>query len=271
MIRAGFDISIASSDESRALKAIERLRHRTPSDITNEASIDYHQVDLSDSESVRDLIVRLDRKGCQYDVLINNAAVCLAGSCLEIAQKTLQVNVLSPITLMDGLIWAKLPKVSKNSVNFSRGKKIIVNVASGEGELGYLHSRLAEKLKTSAEFVGPHQVVSTLAELLDQFDEEIEYAFGPTPMYSLSKAALIAATHAYSNLDPMAEKVLINAVCPGDVLTDMLTEEQRDEALSPWEASLDVASLILDPPRGEKEGDTPLTGKFFRNRELAQW
>lgn len=68
-----------------------------------------------------------------------------------------------------------------------------------------------------------------------QQDEEEEMAFGPTPAYSLSKAAVNAAVRTWaprlirpatvptssSNTGGVVAGVRLVAVCPGDVLTRM--------------------------------------------------
>jgi NAD(P)-dependent dehydrogenase (short-subunit alcohol dehydrogenase family) len=54
-----------------------------------------------------------------------------------------------------------------------------------------------------------------LESLMNLFDPSLEYAFGPTPFYSLSKAALNAGTRTLHSQTP--DNVRVLALCPGDI------------------------------------------------------
>lgn len=100
-----------------------------------------------------------------------------------------------------------------------------------------------------------------------QEEEEEEVAFGPTPAYSLSKAAANAAVRACAPQLASTHGVRLLAVCPGDVITRMSSEEEiaRGEGVSPEGAALDVVDVALGAP------DLFPGGKFYRAGHEISW
>lgn len=93
-----------------------------------------------------------------------------------------------------------------------------------------------------------------------------EIAFGPTPAYSLSKASANAVVRAWAP-DLAAERgVRLVAICPGDVLTGMMSEEElrRGNGVSPEEAALEVVDVAL------RAADFP-AGRFYRAGKEIRW
>lgn len=100
-------------------------------------------------------------------------------------------------------------------------------------------------------------------------------AHGPTPAYSLSKAALNALTRIAAAELPRPELcgVLISAVCPGDVSTRMCAAEHGEEGneapheiLSPQHAARDVVWLAAAGANPNDAAALP-SGRFWRARE----
>ena len=124
---------------------------------------------------------------------------------------------------------------------FGVTKRAVVNVSSGDGELSMLNSAIRgalEKARTPADVLMLALAEPTALALvseggsqggsdawpasmgLDGLLRELveggeELAFGPTPAYSVSKAALNALTRVV----PLCNfTCTINAVCPGDIV-----------------------------------------------------
>ena len=94
-----------------------------------------------------------------------------------------------------------------------------------------------------------------------------EPAHSRTPAYALSKAALNALTRIAAAKLPAPESrgVRVSAVCPGDVLTRMCTEEYaRNVALLPSVAAEDVLWLAI---AGLQPNGIPASGRFWRARQ----
>ncbi|CAN0059005.1 unnamed protein product [Ectocarpus fasciculatus] len=181
----------------------------------------------------------------------------------------------------------------------------VVWISSGDGELCFLGSKWRGLL---AEAQSLEDVKSPLSDLLAAATDTItstskenstapagsqegeqaqveEIAFGSTPAYSLSKAAVNAAvrTWAPSIQAPMVPAeapensesrtgvrmggVRLVAVCPGDVLTRMTSKEEmaRGDAVSPEEAAVAVVDIALS-----SANDIP-AGRFYRHGEEIGW
>jgi len=176
---------------------------------------------------------------------------------VEAARQTLAANYFGPKLLTERLFpQVKLAdgdrlEVEEDSAAFndtSSAPFVIINLSSSEGELGYLHSKLAKEIREAGEAGQEGEISKILEDLLENFDDDIEYAHGPTPFYSVSKAAVNAWTRCLARGDPDAQSYIVHAVCPGDVITRMVTPGQERFAQSPAEAAEHVVKLVLEPP-----------------------
>ncbi|CAB1101618.1 unnamed protein product [Ectocarpus sp. CCAP 1310/34] len=182
----------------------------------------------------------------------------------------------------------------------------VVWISSGDGELCFLGGKWRGLL---AEAQSLEDVKSPLSDLLAAATDTItttskenstaptgsqqegeqaqveEIAFGPTPAYSLSKAAVNAAVRTWapciqaptvpaeasentkSRTGVRGRGVRLVAVCPGDVLTRMTSKEEmaRGDAVSPEEAAVEVVDIALS-----SANDIP-TGRFYRHGEDIGW
>ncbi|CAN0526734.1 unnamed protein product [Ectocarpus sp. 12 AP-2014] len=182
----------------------------------------------------------------------------------------------------------------------------VVWISSGDGELCFLGGKWRGLL---AEAQSLEDVKSPLSDLLAAATDTItttlkenstaptgsqqegeqaqveEIAFGPTPAYSLSKAAVNAAVRTWAPciqaptvpaVAPESTKsrtgvrgggVRLVAVCPGDVLTRMTSKEEmaRGDAVCPEEAAVEVVDIALSSAH-----DIP-AGRFYRHGEEIGW
>ena len=74
---------------------------------------------------------------------------------------------------------------------FDKSNLQIINVSSGDGELVYLNSNLQSKLAGVKSIGDWSDLITTI---LNNFDSSYPYAYGDSPMYSLSKALLNVGT-----------------------------------------------------------------------------
>jgi NAD(P)-dependent dehydrogenase (short-subunit alcohol dehydrogenase family) len=168
------------------------------------------------------------------DILINNAAVCERGWNERVVRHTFKVNVLGPLVLMHTVLQGML----------HRRRGHIVNISSGDGELVYLNPSLQDDLAGASS---ARHVLRTLVRASPPRE-----AFGTapahseTPAYAISKAALNAMTRVTAAGIREYGDVRVSAVCPGNVLTRMCTEEHElEDAVSAAEAAADVARLAM--------------------------
>lgn len=171
--------------------------------------------------------------GAPVSLLVNNAALCERGTDARTFSRALRVNVAAPSSMCATL----LPQMRAR--RFGR----IVNVSSGDGELVFLHSSVRALL---AECETLDDLKHAGSGVVRRFDAQIEYAYGPTPAYSWSKAMLNRATQLMAGAIGDDENVLLNAVCPGDVMTRMMSGDvRREEARTPSEGAASLLSAMF--------------------------
>jgi len=182
------------------------------------------------------------------DVLINNAAICEPGWSQEVVRRTLATNVIGPLALMR----AVLPGMHR------RGHGRILNLSSGDGELVFLNSALQAEMRAVHT---PRQLVRLLSRVSPPREEfGPSPAHGPTPAYSVSKAALNALTRVIVDQHPtlVHNDVWLGAACPGDVRTRMCSVEPA-HAVTPKDAATDLVRLLT------QQRSQP-SGRFWRQR-----
>jgi len=178
-------------------------------------------------------------------VLINNAAVCL--NDLDLSLRT---NCLGPRQL----IAAVLPMMKER-------KARILNISSGDGELVFFRSDLVEILVQPMTLEEWDRCVSQLRKINTAELENLVH--GNQKAYRLSKALLNKLTRIVADQFGDENFLSVNALCPGDVLTDMVDRHATD-AVSADKAAIDICWLC------NLQESVP-NGKFFRNRELIEW
>lgn len=97
------------------------------------------------------------------------------------------------------------------------------------------------------------------------FDQEREYAFGPTPMYSVSKAFLNVGTKLLQSAYEKNKRSRVIAVCPGNFLSPMSTAEETLDAICVGQAASSIISLV------DKPWNSVLKGGFYRYQEPISW
>ena len=241
---------------------VTRHFHPFRCDFPSSTRVDTREI----QKTLSDLARRDTRnKGKGKIVIINNAGVCIKGSSKVALQESLDVNALHPIDFALDIL--NVPSIKSYDVT-------VVNISSGDGELAWLHSDLAKSIARLDTLADWYAFVSK--ERNHWRGEEFEYAYGNSPMYSLSKALLNAGTRALHNhverpssnmaLSP-SRKVI--SVCPGNFASPMSTEEEREGASSPEEAAAEVLRLAWVACQGGGQG--PRSGCFYRHGKAIPW
>ena len=183
-------------------------------------------------------------------VLINNAGVFLQGSSVQAMKNSLSINAIKPAKLaicLNDLV----TKHNKSKSSDSQISLTIVNISSGDGEVVYLSPAIQAQVSNLDTF---NQWTWYLEYLLTTYNPQVEYGFGETPMYSLSKALLNSFTRIFHT--KCAGQCRVLAVCPGDFESPMTTAAERGAA-----ADIDaVADLIVDMASNKNVQG----GKFYR-------
>lgn len=207
LAKKGYRVILTARNEERGQKAAEKLK-------AEGLEVEFLQLDLNDSGSIRQAVETLERNHDKLDVLVNNAGVLhreegLGSSTVlsvpaSILRETFETNFFGLVDLTQRLV----PMIRKSE------KGRIINVSSILGSL-----QLA-------------------------IEREADGASATPFAYNASKAALNSFTiHLAGAL--RKDGILVNSVHPGWVRTDMGTEQAP---LSIEEGVRTVIDLIVNDP-----------------------
>jgi len=226
LAKAGLDVIATSRDPSEGRAAAEAVGAR------------YMPLDVTDARSIASLAAEL---AGGIDVLVNNAGTSMKGFDREVAKGTLAVNFFGAMHVTDRL----LPLI--------RAGGRIVMVSSGMGEL----SSVSEELRH--RFLDPTLSKDGLVTLMESFVSDVakgihEQKGWPSSAYRVSKIGLNALTRILArDLANDPRRILINAVCPGWVRTDM----------GGAGASIDAVESVTNLRRVIAQANDSHNGKFL--------
>lgn len=240
-------VYLTSRNEALGLEAVKTL---------NEMGLkpEFHQLDITDTESVKVLADFIKTKHGGFDVLVNNAAILefqQVYPTYESAKKNIDTNYRSLLT------------IEKYLFPLLRDAARVVNVSSACGHLSNLKNEHWLKILQS-----PDLTVEQLNRFVDQYLESVRNGTfdkndfadqGKHAEHRVSKIALTALTKVqqrkYNNIS-------INAVHPGHIITDMAN---GGGDIEPDEAAKVILYLILD-------ASPKLKGTFmWHNGKIIDW
>jgi NAD(P)-dependent dehydrogenase (short-subunit alcohol dehydrogenase family) len=200
-------------------------------------------LDLCDPESI-DAAASAMGSGPAIDILVQNAGVFGQDSDRSAARRTLATNLVGPIRLAAAL----RPRLGS-------GAKVVL-VSSVMGELSSLPASWRREVERARED-------TELVAVADRFVATVEAQREPgaaTLAYRLSKALLNRLARRLA-VDLAPRSILVNAVCPGWVKTDM-------GGLGASRSIEEGARSILLATRLKRDGPT---GEFFQDGKPLAW
>jgi NAD(P)-dependent dehydrogenase (short-subunit alcohol dehydrogenase family) len=236
--RAGYAVLLASRDRAQGEAAASELRGEG-------LAIEACQLDVADRGSVTALAGRLGDERRTLHALINNAGVSLHGFDAGVAERTLATNYFGAVAVTEAL----LPLVPA-------GGRIVM-VSSGMGALSGAGEQLRARL-VDRGLDRPGVDALARAFVADVRAGRHRAEGWPSNAYSVSKMLLNAFVRVTA---PAMKGILLNAVCPGWVRTDM-GGASAPRSLEEGAASIVWAATL--PPDGP-------TGGFFRDGRAIPW
>jgi carbonyl reductase 1 len=159
----------------------------------------FHQLDLTDQESIRNTCDFISSEFGHLDVLVNNAAVCfndptLYGKCVytpfeKQARISMETNFFGTLKVTQTM----LPLLRKSE------SPRVINIASSAGRLAQLSkSPERTKLVTSPNLKLEH-LVSLMNEFVDDVEAGVHQQKGwPNTCYGMSKVGIIALSRMFA-------------------------------------------------------------------------
>ncbi|KAJ6748299.1 (+)-NEOMENTHOL DEHYDROGENASE [Salix purpurea] len=249
----GLTVILTSRESNAGLEASNALKELG-------LSVDYHQLDVLDSLSIKKLAEWIEQTYGGIDVLVNNAGINYnlgADNSVEHAQNVVATNYYGTKNVSQALI----PLMRPSAVGAR-----IVNVSSRLGRLNGRRNRLEDKdlreklanLETLSE-----ELIDRMVSTFLQQVEEGTYPSGGWPQmftdYSVSKLAVNAFTRLMAKMlsdRPDGQKIYINCYCPGWVKTAMTGWAGNISAEDGADTGVWLALLQ----------EQAITGKFFAER-----
>ena len=240
LAQRGMRVWLTSRDAERGEEAAARLAREG-------LAVEARVLDVAEPGSVAAFGRAVAEANEPVGALVNNAGASFDGFDAGVAEATLATNTFGAAAVTDAL----LPQMA-------RGGRVVM-VSSGMGDL----SAFDESLR--ARFLDRGLDRAGLAALLREFVDAVRLGEHrrqgwPSNAYSVSKAGLNALVRVMAPA-LRGRGVLINAVCPGWVRTDMggagaPRSVQKGASGIVWAATLDA--------------DGP-TGGFFRDGRRIDW
>jgi NAD(P)-dependent dehydrogenase (short-subunit alcohol dehydrogenase family) len=244
LARHGLHVIVTSRDAAAARTAAETLAAAaTPPGAVIALSV---PLDVADPASIAAAAERLRADGVTIDVLVNNAGIAMDGFNAEVARRTIETNFFGPLRVTEAL----LPIVPAGGT--------IVMVSSGMGELAGIDEGLRPR------FTDPALTRDQVADLARQFVADVAAGHHrergwPSSAYRVSKVALNALVRVWAP-ELAAKEIILNAVCPGWVRTDM-GGRGASRSVEKGAASIVWAAMRAREP----------TGGFFRDGRRIDW
>jgi carbonyl reductase 1 len=242
LAQRGYRILLTSRDAGQGEEAAVALRAEGPV-----GDVESHVLDVTDAGSAGVLAEHLRSRGQRIDALVNNAGASFRGFDAEVVRKTMDVNYHGVVQVTDAL----RPLLAEHAR--------VVMVSSGMGELSCLPPGLARA------FAAPTLTRAELDALVARFASAVAAGTHavqrwPSSAYSVSKVALNAFARILAR-EVADAGILVNAVCPGWVRTDMGGPGASRSVAEGASGIVWAATLPPDGPRGG----------FFRDGQPIAW
>lgn len=240
-------VYLTARDEQRTLQAVKKLN-----DLGLQPA--FHQLDVTDEESIKRFAKHIETKHGGFDYLVNNAAILEWDEVYptyEAAKRNVETNFKSLLKIEDYLY------------PLLRDGARVVNISGSTGHLSNLRNK-----KWIETFVNPDLTREEIVKFVDDYLESVKNGTfdkndfadeGKHAEHRVSKIALTALTmvqqRKYKNMS-------INALHPGFLDTDMAIGLGKD---NPDVAAKAVLYLLL-------EASPNLKGVFmWPDRKLVDW
>jgi carbonyl reductase 1 len=240
-------ILLGSRDLKRGQDALQQL--------DSPSNVHVLQLDTSSKESITAATNEIKQKyGGHSDIIVNNAAIGPRDDTIQAARETLNTNYFGVKILNEHLI------------HLLRDHGRVVNVASGAGPVALYCVSKDLREKYSSSTLTSEQLDRLVEDYLSAFEsnntEQIGYPTDlPFPVYSVSKAALIALTRIEARQYSNEKNIFVYSVCPGFCSTDLNNHAEGGQSAA---VGAEFILYVVNAPEDELEN-----GAFYKESKKA--
>ncbi|NP_001231661.1 carbonyl reductase [NADPH] 3 [Phacochoerus africanus] len=246
------DVVLTSRDAARGRAAVQQLQ-------AEGLSPRFHQLDIDDLQSIRALRDFLRKEYGGLNVLVNNA-----GIAFKIDDPT-PFDIQAEMTLKTNFFGTRNVCIELLPIIKPHGRVVNISSLLGSKALENCSEDLQEKFRCEA--LTEEDLVDLMKKFVEDAKNEVHEREGwPSSAYGVSKLGVTVLSRILAQrLDEKrkADRILLNACCPGWVKTDM-TGGQGFETVE--EGAVTPVYLALLPPDA-----TEPQGQLVRDKVIQNW
>lgn len=205
-----YNLILTSRNKQLGIKSLEDLKIEYPE---KSHRLYYHELDITNEESISSCISWIKNEFGKIDILVNNAAVATKGPDfnIDVFNYTFPTNVYGTISLTEQFINTDIIK--------NNGK--IVTVGSSAGKIKYLSESLQK------EFLDEEITLNKLLDLSERFknaiiNNSVKEEGWIESAYATSKMIINTYSKVLARRKEIQERqISVYSCCPGWVRTDM--------------------------------------------------
>ncbi|XP_063161447.1 carbonyl reductase [NADPH] 1-like [Candoia aspera] len=246
------DVYLTARDPERGKAAVTQLQEEGLKPL-------FHQLDITDLESIQTFCDFLKGKYGGLDVLINNA-----GIAFKVADTT-PFAVQAEVTVRTNFFATR--NVCRELLPLLKPNGRVVNVSSVNGALALSRCNQDLQQKFRSNIITEEELVKLMEKFVEDTKKGVHEKEGwPNTAYGVSKIGVTVLSRIHARLLNESRKgdgILLNACCPGWVRTDMAGPRAPK---TPDEGAETPVYLALLPT-----GATEPHGQFVSEKKVQKW
>ncbi|XP_067897244.1 carbonyl reductase [NADPH] 1-like [Heterodontus francisci] len=246
------DVYLTARDKDRGQQAVQKLQQEQLKPL-------FHQLEIGDPQSIRNLRDFMVERYGGIDILINNA-----GIAFKMADTT-PFGTQAEVTLATNFFGTRDVCTELLPIIKPQGRVVNVSSVSGSMALQKCSQELQKKFRSST--ITEDELVELMKKFIDDAKRGVHTQQGwASTAYGVSKIGVTVLSRIHARIlskERAADGILLNACCPGWVKTDMAGPNAPG---TPEEGAVTPVYLALLPAGAESPH-----GEFVSNKTVQTW